>query len=249
MNAAGHIAVVARAQRSLDQTSRRRPHPARTRPPSSARQREQLGGSAPEPGDTAARLLGAALPDLAAMGRFRLRGQRAVDSAISDGISLHHRTDELFHGHPWFLRLQREIGEQLESDGVGRGPARACSHVGIELLLDGELLAAADTVGATSSALRQIDERREEVAALVRPEWRAAWERHLDRLSTDRLPTWYHKPEAVADVLYRMLSRRRRLAFKPELIPTVSSVLARAKRLVDDQAEGLVDELAATLIS
>lgn len=218
MNAAGHIAVAAR----LD-----------------------LGGGPTGPGPTEPALLGAALPDLAAMGRFRLRGAEAhPDGALGWGIRVHHRTDEAFHRHPWFTERNRALYHQLHQQGFDRGPARACSHVGTELLLDGELLADTGVARAVSEAFEAIPGLASELAPLVRAPDPGPWLEHLARFSAHRLPTDYHRPEAVAHRLQRILAGRARLSFSPTLIPALTDALAHHQPTVAATAAPLIEELA-----
>ena len=82
--------------------------------------------------------LGAMLPDFQTMS-----GVRAVaidDPDVAAGVELHHRTDAVFHRLPVVTGLMRELFEAMSEVGVGRGPARAASHAGVELLLDGILV-------------------------------------------------------------------------------------------------------------
>ena len=201
-----------------------------------------LSGQEAEPG----LLLGSALPDLAAMGRFRLLGATA-NASVAKGIFLHHRTDEAFHRHPWFTRRNRALIEQLQEAGVQRGPARACSHVGIELLLDGELLRHQSLTQATTTAFAAIGPRRPDLSSLVLAPHSERWLQHLDRLADHQLPTDYHDPWAVARRLQRILARRPRLALAQELVGTVAEVLAGHKPEIDATAGSLVAELTAEI--
>jgi hypothetical protein len=82
--------------------------------------------------------LGAMLPDVAAMARVRL--DRCHHPDIADGVALHHRTDSAFHVLPVVTSLMSELSLRLERARISRGPRRAVSHIGVELLLDGNLL-------------------------------------------------------------------------------------------------------------
>src|ERR1051325_9448351 len=82
-------------------------------------------------------LVGTALPDFASMARTRLR---PANGSLAEGIALHHAIDHAFHAHDWFLDAERDVRDSLRADGLPDGAARACAHVGPELLLDGALL-------------------------------------------------------------------------------------------------------------
>jgi hypothetical protein len=188
-------------------------------------------------------LLGSALPDLAAMGRFRLLG-RAQSAGLAAGIRLHHRTDDEFHRHPWFRRRNRQLTAELTGAGLGRGPAMACSHVGIELLLDGQLLAHQPVDDARARALAEIAEHQSELVQLVKPVDRARWMGHLEAVASRGLPTDYDDPDAVAERLHRILAARPRLAMARQHVPPVAAALARYKPGIDATARALVDSVA-----
>lgn len=192
-------------------------------------------------------LLGAALPDLGAIGGFRLLGS-TTDPSVTDGIDLHHRTDDAFHRHPWFTGRNRRLTTRLDEAGLGRGPARACSHVGIELLLDGELLRSPDLSVASAAAYNGIDDRLDVLEGLVRSADRVRWRAHLRRIAELHLPTDYDKPQAVAARLHRILQRRPRLALRAEHIDTVAQALTDEQPAIADTAPEFLTELRAQLI-
>src|SRR5262245_25639403 len=89
--------------------------------------------------DDAHFVLGAMLPDWTAWVGARL--VRVDHPGLAAGIRFHHATDAAFHGGRRFAALVREAVDRLRAAGLERGPARGAAHVGIELLLDGALLA------------------------------------------------------------------------------------------------------------
>jgi hypothetical protein len=199
-------------------------------------------GRRPELGE----LLGSALPDLAAMGRFRLTGA-ARTPGLAAGIGLHHRTDEQFHRHPWFRQRNRQLTDELAAAGLDRGPAMACSHVGIELLLDGELLRHPAAGDASAAAFAEIASLTVDLVQLVGPADRRRWLTHLDAFARRRLPTDYGDPDAVAHRLHRILAARPRLALAERHITPVAAALARCKPGIDATAGAVVDDLARRL--
>lgn len=186
--------------------------------------------------------LGSALPDWAAMGRFRLMGS-TTEPSVEAGIRFHHATDSAFHAHPWFVATQRRLQQQLQSDGLGRGPARAIAHVGPELLLDGAI----DHHDPTTAALDALAGASGDLLDLVTEEHRANWSSHLDRLTSGSMPTDYDNPTAVASRLFRILARRPRLAFPSDDVAVVACRLADAQPDIVDIAGPLVAELADQL--
>lgn len=194
----------------------------------------------------AARLLGSALPDLATIGGFRLLGS-TDHAAVSAGIDLHHRTDDLFHRHRWFSSRNRDLTGALTEAGVDRGPAMACSHVGIELLLDGRLTAETDIRAAYDVAFRAISFLRAELLTLVPPARRSEWSAFLHRLADRTEPPDYADPHRVAIRLHRILTRRPRLALPEAQIEIVAIALAERQRSIAETALDLVADIAEQL--
>lgn len=192
--------------------------------------------------------LGAALPDLASMGHFRLLGKARPGSDLAVGIDAHHTTDHHFHRHPWFLELSGDTARRLTDVGLSRGAARACGHVGVELLIDGRLWREGVVRTATRRTFRQLasllDGDDAELAGLVVPNRRAAWLTHLERLSTGDPPADQDDPAATAGRLFRILQRRPRLRFDAEHIPLVEATLAQVNPAITARSLTLVDELA-----
>lgn len=123
----------------------------------------------------------------------------------------------------------------------------ACSHVGIELILDGQLLANGEIAAQVSAAFDAIAEARGELGDLVTIDKAESWDRHLGLLDERRLPTDYAQPRAVAARLSRILAPRPRLAHPDHQIEIVAEHLARHQSAIDATAEGLIDDLATTL--
>lgn len=83
-------------------------------------------------------VLGAMLPDLYSM--MRVRGDRVNDPDVMQGVNFHIRTDALFHQTETFITLNRNALAELRERKVSRGPARACAHIGVEMLIDAVLI-------------------------------------------------------------------------------------------------------------
>jgi len=166
---------------------------------------------------------------------------------------VHHATDGAFHDSDWFIEHSKQLSSDLRARGVNRGAARACGHVGVELLLDGNLLTRSATLAAQAqSVLKATVQPVLELGRLVEAQHISSWAQHLERIGSWELPTDYDQPSAVAARLHRILSHRPRLAFDNAHIDTVAESLHRiAKPLVDgiDEMVGqvsaeVVDELA-----
>jgi len=191
-------------------------------------------------------LLGAAVPDFAAWRRFRMIGAQASGTHIGDGITLHHRTDSIFHAHPSFTDSQRRIRDQLVASNVPRGAARACAHVGIEMMIDGALLRSPDTQRATQRTLGAIGARPDGLALLTR-EPAEQWLAHLDSVAAYGIPSGYLSPPMLAERLFRILRGRRRLVLPAEHVETVATVLGAHRNEIVDFADALAHDVADTL--
>lgn len=177
------------------------------------------------------------------MGKFRLTG-RALDESIRAGVDLHHRTDDVFHSHLWFRTNSQQISDELERAGLPRGAAKACGHVGVELLLDGQLLEEHPGLrDATVATLSGVDEPGLGLTPLVDPDRRPDWTRHLESISTWNLPGDYRRPDAVAERLRRILARRPRLAFTAEHLELVSQTLGEHQATMEAGSADLIDDL------
>jgi acyl carrier protein phosphodiesterase len=187
-------------------------------------------------------LLGSMLPDFCGMARVRLR--EAGDEAVRRGVDLHHRTDDVFHGHPRFLRYCGPGAERLTERGLGRGPARAVAHVGTEMLLDGLLLERRADVG--DGYLAALEETFAEDLGLTfkGPEGDARFERFRERLRGVGLPDAYRQPEGVFRRLLGALSRRPRLALKEADAAVVVPWLEEARETLAEEAETILRDVA-----
>jgi len=153
-------------------------------------------------------VLGAMLPDLAAMAGLRVQGTDAVN--LGEGMRQHHESDHAFHVCDAFATLTRDGAHDLQVAGLRRGPARAAAHVGIELLLDGWLVAEQPP----SPTYRHALGRAASCADTVR--WRGpagdSWQRLCSRISANGVTEGYRDPDEVARRTIRTLHRRPRLA-------------------------------------
>ncbi|MEM7341834.1 MAG: hypothetical protein AAF467_24520 [Actinomycetota bacterium] len=191
-------------------------------------------------------LLGAALPDMAAMAGLRLVA-RPEPGALASGVAAHHRTDDVFHAHPWFTTRNTALVHVMRDAGVPRGAARACAHVGIELLLDGSLLGDEPLQRAVHDAFDAIDDLGDELAELVVPKRRDRWLVHLNRFPRNSLPADHADPDAVAQTLARILARRPRLQLPPELVSTVAAALGDVAADIATTGPDLCADVAETV--
>jgi hypothetical protein len=178
-------------------------------------------------------LVGTAVPDFASMARTRLRA--AAPGALADGITLHHATDRAFHADEWFLTLERDLRAGLLADGLPDGGARACAHVGVELLLDGALVREHAVHEAVGRVYEGIGAPSDAVVDLATPTERARWHEHLVGISQRLDPASYGDAEAVARRLHTITARRPRLTFPSSMVDAVSARMhALQPRIRDD---------------
>lgn len=174
-------------------------------------------------------VLGSMLPDFAGMAGVRMASplSSGVTPALAAGVALHHRTDEVFHAAPAFVALQQSTLDTLSAQGVPRGSARAVGHIGVELLIDGELLADRALAEAYLHAIEAevamegvfpTDEARQRYALL------------RTRLRQHGVPYDYRDPDAVLRRLHYILASRPRLAIAPEFAPHVRQLLPELQR-------------------
>lgn len=185
--------------------------------------------------------LGAMLPDFATMSRIRLA--EPTDDTIARGVALHHATDGAFHDLPPVLALMRELDERLLAQGVARGPRRAVAHIGVELLLDGVLVAepayrhsytsalAHDTAGVTF---------REEADA---PRFAAL---HA-RLRSYGVPDDLREPGSIVQRLHRMLAHRPLLAPNASDLTGIRTALIEHRPRVEVATDTVLRALRAAL--
>lgn len=187
-------------------------------------------------------VLGSMLPDFEGMCGTPLEG--VDDEPIARGIALHHATDELFHRAPPFLSLCAEGLASLTERGVPRAAARACAHVGAELVLDGILLAEHGPNAAYERALHAgaVEARGPNLRFR---DGGARFESLRSRLLVFGVPHRYGDPEFVADRLYDALAKRPRLALARELVPTVADWLREATPRIRD-AKGELDRIVSS---
>jgi acyl carrier protein phosphodiesterase len=189
-------------------------------------------------GDAPRFLLGAMLPDFASMTAIRLPA--IADPELAEGVRLHHRTDDAFHGAPVFSALVQETISTLTLRGVERGPARAVGHIGVEMLIDGELVREAELGAAYLSALAAFSG----IAHTLEAERSAALEGLVARLIRYGIPYDYERPEAVTARVSSVLSRRPRLALSAQAQAVVGSIMPDLKARVVARLPELLTHLA-----
>ncbi len=189
-------------------------------------------------------VLGSMLPDFANMAGTRVARELDRDPALAAGVALHHRTDEIFHAAPLFTALLQELLDGLCARGVPRGSARAVGHIGVEMLIDGELLRGPEIAHAYLDALQ--DGADLEYAFVDAPGG-ARWQRLREALLAHGAPHDYREPEAVLRRLTHVLRSRPRLAIAPEAAQIIRETLPDAQQRVVATLPALLTGVRAAL--
>jgi hypothetical protein len=193
-------------------------------------------------------ILGSMMPDFASMAGLRLEAVHG-DLPLERGVAFHHASDDAFHGAPLFVELQELAREDLEQRGLDSGPSMAIGHVGVELLLDGHLVAR----NGISSSYRYAMSEAAGVAVLLRfagltrEQGEARWRELCARLEVAPVPQRYTEPAFVADRLIKILASRPRLAVPFGREPLVFDWARRAAPRVAESAEALFEQVEARL--
>jgi hypothetical protein len=188
-------------------------------------------------------VLGSMVPDLAAM--VRARPPASEHDELSAGIAFHHVTDEVFHDTPSFRRLSRDAFDDLVARGVGKNAARAVAHIGVEILLDGELVDG-ETERAYLAALGE-SQRLARHLAWAGPREESAFVSLAKALEGRGVSRDHSAPETLTFRVTRALAHRPRLALRLSDEPLVRDWAEAARPLVAQAAEGLLWELEAGL--
>jgi hypothetical protein len=185
-------------------------------------------------------LVGCMLPDLAAIARVRIT---RPDGELGRGVAFHHECDHAFHESSWFRTTNAALRDALMADGVEHGPARACSHAGTEMLLDGELVGDPVIASRARVALAAVVDRADALGVLASDAQREAWIQRLRMIGSSLDPARYADPQFVAERLQRMTNGRRRIELPVADIPTVASTLRRFHARIAAAAPAVADEI------
>ena len=182
-------------------------------------------------------LIGCMLPDLAAIARVRVA---RPTGALGDGVAFHHACDAVFHESEWFRSANRALRDALVDAGVESGPARACSHAGVEMLLDGRLVADPTVDTYARVVLDAVRADAPELAALAPAEARDVWVERLQMIGGSLDPARYRDARFVAERLHRMTSGRRRIELGADQVDTVTATLREFQPAISDAAPDVV---------
>lgn len=174
-------------------------------------------------------VLGSMLPDFCSMLGTRL--PEIADDEIAEGVAHHQKVDGAFHYCATFIALSSEVTRALQGKVEKRGTALAVGHVGVELLLDGELALREETprryldalqAGLTTDALTW---KEEALTSRMRE--------MMSMLIEHGLPTSYADVETTSSRLERVLIKRPRLmiteADKPHVLDSMTAIQPKVK--------------------
>lgn len=171
---------------------------------------------------------GSMVPDLANM-VGAMTGVRSVPDLpapeLQFGSSVHVATDEAFHHHPTFLTLTRVAASAMDGR---RHVNTAAAHVGIELMIDGMLLA---------------QSRAEPYAVALgaaTPFCLGPWAELMDHLADDNPTRHYRSVQGCAERTWRILGGRRVLA---QGRPTIESLNAGLNEVASEVGLAINDLL------
>jgi hypothetical protein len=187
-------------------------------------------------------LLGAMAPDL-----LPLCGAVAgpeTSPRVAAGQAHHRAVDAVFHANPAFTALLTWASGALRESGLGRGPARAVAHVGVELFLDGEL---ARRGRAREIYLRSLAGAESTHAPFEWPDdvSRERWRAMVVRLRAGAIPDAYREPQFVAARLIGALAHRPRLALSGEGTAILRTFLPALAERVREQTAALIAPVVA----
>jgi len=185
-------------------------------------------------------LVGCMLPDLAAIARVRIA---RPTGELGEGVAFHHACDEVFHESAWFRGANRALRDALDDAGIDSGPARASSHAGVEMLLDGRLVADETVDVSARVVLDAVTTGAPRLGVLVPDDQRAVWVERLQMIGSSLDPSRYRDPRFVAERLQRMTSGRRRIELPIGQVDDVTDALREFQPGIAAAAPAVVAEV------
>ncbi len=175
---------------------------------------------------------GSMVPDLANMvsGMTGVRSSPDLpEQELQFGSSVHVATDEAFHHHPTFVALTRLAASAMDGR---RHVNTAAAHVGIELMIDGLLLAEprADPYPVALS--------------VATPFCQGPWAELMGYLVDDNPTRHYRSVDGCAERTWRILGSRRVLAQGRPSIESLNTGLSEVAAEVRLALDDLLHEVA-----
>lgn len=185
------------------------------------------------------------LPDLCAMARRPCTSGNGTE--VDAGHIFHLTTDAAFHKTEMFVYHNLRVLTELRHIGISRGPARACAHMGVEILIDAQLIHRPDYLEAYLQALswgaHQLSTDDASELAQNWPQSERSSFAELLQFLVDRGPWVFEaSQERIQNRLLGALLHRKRLSpSEPELVE-IAQFLA-SDRLVAMHVENLLSEM------
>ena len=189
-------------------------------------------------------LVGCMLPDLAAIARVRVA---RPEGALGDGVAFHHACDAVFHESEWFRTSNRALRDALVDAGIDSGPARACSHAGVEMLLDGRLVTDATVDTHARVVLQAVRTGAPALGDLAPVDARDVWIERLQMIGGSLDPSRYQDARFVAERLHRMTNGRRRIELPAAQVDAVEAALRDFQPGIAEAAPDVVASVRRTV--
>jgi hypothetical protein len=190
-------------------------------------------------------LVGCMLPDLAAIARVRVA---RPEGALGDGVAFHHACDAVFHESEWFRTSNRALRDVLVDAGIDSGPARACSHAGVEMLLDGRLVTDATVDTHARVVLQAVRSGAPALGNLAPVDARDVWIERLQMIGGSLEPSRYQDARFVAERLHRMTNGRRRIELPAAQVDAVEAALRDFQPGIAEAAPDVVASVRRTVL-
>lgn len=190
-------------------------------------------------------VFGAMLPDLASIAG--LHPPTRGPAALLDGLSHHRRVDVSWHRTAGFHRLVEQGRVRLRAIAVPRGPRRAATHLGVELLLDGILV---ERPGVHDRVLRALRAGQRTLGQLFPPSGpEIRWMRTaVSHVEEGGLLADYARPFRVAHRVARILRSRRRFRLESAWEEALGAWLGELRPSLQDEADELLEETREGLV-
>ncbi len=182
------------------------------------------------------------LPDFANMAGLRLPD--LAHETVAKGVNFHHHSDREFHRLRRFRDQESWTLKHMLEHGLRRGPARGVAHVGVELSLDGALVASKEGHDLYRAAVVFAAEHALDWANAEDAE---RFETLMERLLAMGVPDGYRDPQIVSDRLIRILKPRPLLRLTAEEAPILYKAVPQMHTRIDDEALQLMSELRREL--
>ena len=158
------------------------------------------------------------------------------------------RATRAFHESAWFRTTNRALRDALVDAGIDSGPARACSHAGVEMLLDGRLVTDEEVDTSARVVLDAVNTGAPTLAPLAPAEMRGAWVERLQMIGSSLDPARYQDARFVAERLQRMTSGRRRIELRAEHVDAVTATLHHFQPGIAERAPSVVADVRAAVL-